>query len=178
MVEWWQLVFVLIVVAAYVIRHIVAAQQEEQAARGRSARPLQPVVTKSDEEQARAKTELDRRIDEALERRREPDERPIALPLPRRAIPMPVPTEMKPLPRSRPPRPAPVKPSPPVAAPPPARTVAAVVEKVTVLVEAPAMPITPAVRTVIDLLRDRRNLAAAVVLREILDRPLSRRRRV
>jgi hypothetical protein len=177
--EWWQLVFALVVIAAYVIKHIVAVQQEQQRPRERPA-SAPPVVAKSDEEMASEKTELDRRFEEAVERRRDLEDRPISSPLPRRSsIPMPAPTVVKPAPRYQAParrRPEAVKPV--VAAAPP-MPVPTVVEKIALVVPVHALPrqASPAAGQVLELLKDRRNLAAAVVLREVLDRPLSRRRR-
>jgi hypothetical protein len=176
--EWWQLVFALIVIAAYVLKHIVAVQQEQQRPRERPV-SAPPVVAKSDAEVASERTELDRRIEDAGERRRDVEDGPISSPLPRRSsIPMPAPTVAKPAPRYQPParrRAEAVKPV--VTAPPPPAL--ALVEKIAPLVpvQALARQASPAARQVLELLKDRRNLAAAVVLREVLDRPLSRRRR-
>jgi hypothetical protein len=213
--EWWQLIFALFVIAAYVIKHIVAAQQEAAAQRERLRAPAAPVVEKSDEDVARERTALDRRIEEAMERRREKDgEEAIVSTLPRRQIPMPVPAvKAPPPPRYRPRpraddegpsevsspaitplprvvRPAPVaKPSaiPLVRVSPEAPKLAAMIAAAAppVVNPVPTPPPTPISTTprsaaayqALDLLRNRETLVAAFVLREILDRPVSQRRR-
>jgi hypothetical protein len=216
--EWWQLVALLFVIAGYVLKHILQAQQEEKNVVRRDwvadARKAAE-ADRTDEDVARERTELDRRIEEARERRRDMDEaEPTAAPLPRRSIPMPVPTvSVRPVPRYQPrseertvpedlrPVPRVERPRverPRVEQPPAVRPVPAPAIPVVIPVPAPAFaapsliealpaagaptvstrtPVSPAVSLVLDLLRNRQSLAAAVVLREILDRPVSRRRR-
>ena len=182
--EWWQLVFALILIAAYVIKHIVAVQQETQQTRPPApSAPKSVVMTSSDEDVARERTELDRRLEEAIERRRDMEESPISSRLPQRSIPMPAPPVVRPVPRYQPPvavpRPAPVKPTIPVvvAAPPVPGPKQMPPIALGVAATVTARPVSPAVRQVLDLLKSGQSLAAAVVLREILDRPVSQRRR-
>jgi hypothetical protein len=191
--EWWQLVIALIVITAYVVKHIVGAQQEQQQARERlrDQAPKPVVATQSDEDVARDRTALDRRIEEAIERRRDMDERPASSPLPKRAIPMPAPPVVlyPPVPRYQPSaspviatppvkRPTPVKPAIPVVAPAPATHTATPTEAPAVVrALASTKHVSPTLKQVLDLLKSRQSIATAVVLREILDRPMSQRRR-
>jgi hypothetical protein len=198
----WKLIFALIVIVAYVIKHILSMQQENQPpVQGERVKPPPlPVQTApSDEEVAQQRTELDRRIEEAVESGREVDEvrsvrrrpTPTAMPIP---MPMPMPPVVKrPVPRYQPPAPPRKRPVPELGRklppvpppPPPAPTVVAEPMPSTragkaiaiTATPAPAKPATPVAHQLRELLKDRQTLRAALVLREILDRPLSRRRR-
>jgi hypothetical protein len=133
--DWWQLVVLLFVIAGYVVKHILAAQQEQQKAPKRDwvreAQEKAAEAARSDDDVATEKTELDRRIEEAMDRRRGMDEaEPTAAPQRRQSIPMPVPTVIvKPVPRYEPrsedrpfpemPRPAPRSPRPTIVRPVP-----------------------------------------------------------
>jgi hypothetical protein len=191
--DWWQLIIALFVITAYVVKQILAAQQGQpnppaQREWVKDALKKAP-ATKSDEEVERDRTELDRRIEAAQERRRQVDEPPpVASPMPRRSIPMPAPPVIAtPVPRyqpvlnevPRPPRvirtPPPVAPVIPTPAPPaPSRTVEPAVILPAVI---PAKPVAPAIRQMLELLKNRETMATAIALREVLDRPLSKRRR-
>jgi hypothetical protein len=230
--EWHHLIIALIVIAGYVIKHIVSTQQEaaEQRAKDAAARekiggtplaaqrerrsggPAQAVAANDDEEVARARTAMDRRVEEAVELRRGREEKGeaentvVVARIPRH-IPMTLPTvvvatvpryqppphdraqpEVSQIPRSELPRtvpPAPRK-TPAVAikvVPAAGRlkaNVAAVANTMQLVGEAPASSApgaSPAVRQALELLKDRQSLTTAFVLREILDRPVSMRRR-
>lgn len=173
--EWPQLIIALVVVAAYVIKHILSAQQEAAAQRERGLvkNPPKPaVVTKTDEEVAGARTELDRRIEEAIERRRDLESgAPPVVTTVKKHIPMPVPRYQSPAaPAPPPPVAAPAVRPAPVAAPPPPPVVLPVGAP-------PVRVLAPAARRALGLLRDRDALATAFVLQEVLGRPLSLRRR-
>jgi hypothetical protein len=99
----------LIVIAGYVIKHIVSTQQEAAAQQERETLKAgpQPVLTaKSDDEVSNERTALDRRIEDAAERRREREQtddegRPAPV---KRQIPMAVTTVVvAPVPRYQPP---------------------------------------------------------------------------
>jgi hypothetical protein len=209
--DWPHLIIALVVIVAYVIKHIVATQQESAAQRDREnqkAGPKPTVAGATDDEVARERTALDRRIETAAERRREREEtsveeKPVAAPALKRYIPMSVPTvAIAPaVPRYQPPvraddsaLPAPrselprvVRPAPAIAAvkkvpvvAPAGRSKPAVAETPSVSQLPPpaaAKPVAPAVRQALALLKDGRTLTAAFVLKEILDRPVSMRRR-
>jgi hypothetical protein len=235
--EWHHLIIALIVIAGYVIKHIVSTQQEaaaqrerEVAARDKVGGTLmtaqqeaavkrerltggsQPVVdASSDNEVASARTAQDRRIEEAVERRREreetgEEEKPVVVTRIPRHIPMTLPNVVVgPVPRYQPPahdraqpevRQIPrselrraVPPTTPktaaVAKAVPAAgrlkaNVAAVANTMQLVAEAPfsaAPSAGPALRQALELLKDRQSLTTAFVLREILDRPVSMRRR-
>jgi hypothetical protein len=198
--DWWWLIAALGLVAFHVIKQILAAQQEAAAQRERLATPAPPLLaSRTDEDVAKEKTELDRRIEEAVERR-EPRVERITV---KRSLPMPAPPIVRPAPRYVPPatddsprmaeatRPArsPLPrrelPRPPsaipvqVPAPEAPKLAAMMAPPAPPAVFVPASPETrsPALKQTIEMLKERRSLAAAVILREILDRPLSRRRR-
>jgi hypothetical protein len=107
--EWHHLIIPLVVVVGWVIKQIVSAQQEAAAQQEREkvrAGP-QPVATAmSDDEVSSERTALDRRIEDAAERRREreqTDDEGIPAPV-KRHIPMSVPTlVVAPVPRYQPP---------------------------------------------------------------------------
>jgi hypothetical protein len=212
--DWWQLVVLLAVVAGYIIKHIIAAQQDAAAAQRDHARSLPAaVIPKEDRELAEEKTDLDRRIEEAAERRREEEPSPIAS---RRHIPMPAPSAVvvKPrrVPRYMPPSaseeralpevvvPArsewprvvtPLSAKPPASIPLPA--IAPEAPKLAAMMaksDPPAPVVVPmlapvtttkktsaAVKQALELIKNRQSLAAAFMLREVLDRPVSKRRR-
>jgi translation initiation factor IF-2 len=190
--EWWQLIIALIAIAGYVVLHIYMAWQQEQRAaaeRDRAEGKLPPVeAARRDEDDAQAKSELDRRIEEAIERQRRREASPeapaVARPVAKGAIPMALPPVVK-VPRYEPVRaeprivpttskvPRPEKPR--AVKPAPARGPAAA--ETTPTPVATARPQAPAMRQVLDLLKDRQNIAAAVVLHEVLGAPKSRRRR-
>jgi len=209
--DWWQLVVLLAVIAGYIIKQIMAAQQEAAAQRERLQAVARPPVAKDDQEVARERTDLDRRIGDAVERRREDTARPATV---RRQIPMPAPpvvvVKPRPVPRYQPPpaaderalpevvvpprselprvvksvpaRPPASIPLPPV--PPEAPQFAAMLAKTALAAAATAPAVSPsavkktsaAVRQALELIKNRQSLAAAFVLREVLDRPLSKRR--
>jgi hypothetical protein len=229
--EWHHLIIALIVIAGYVIKHIVSTQQEaaDQRAKDTAARekiggtPMaaqrerrnggpQPAVAANDDDAvARARTAMDRRVEEAVERRRgreetgEAENTVVVARIPRH-IPMTLPNivvatvpryqppvhdraqpEVSQIPRSQLPRTA-----PPATRKTPAvakvvavtgrlkANVAAVANTMQLVVEAPASAApgaSPAVRQALELLKDRQSLTTAFVLREILDRPVSMRRR-
>jgi hypothetical protein len=186
--DWPQLLIALVVIAVYLLKHILSGQQETLVRRDaprESEPPAPPVLTaeQSDVEMAQRETEMDGRLGEYRKRRKEmeagrpPSEPPVVV------VPRPVPRYepgAPPAPEARrPPRPEPPRverklprrqDAIPVAtpvAPPPAD----------VLLQASvARPAPRAVRKVVELLRDRDTLAAAFLLKEILDRPLSQRR--
>jgi hypothetical protein len=181
--DWWQLILALLVIAGYVIKHIVSLQQEQQRTptlRERVKDVPRPVpAAKSDEEIDDDRTELDRRIEDAKQRRREQEDmKPASSPLPRQSIPMPAPPIIvRPLPRSQPPpvavpRPPEIVKVAPVALPASARASSEMPRPAVVV----AKPIPLAALLARDLLRNRESRAAAVLLREILDPPMSRRR--
>src|ERR1700722_17329345 len=194
--DWWQLVIALFVITVYVVKHILAAQQEQPKARGQRQWVKEAVKTaepsKSDEDVARDRTELDRRIEEVQERRRDLEgAKPTASPMPRRSIPMAVPTVISP-PRYQPrtdersppaaPKPRGLRTAPPRLAIPtvqrvPTPAVLAAGTLPSLAAGLAERPVSPAVRQVLELLNSRDNLAVAVILREILDRPMSLRRR-
>jgi hypothetical protein len=205
--DWWQLGFLLLVIVAYIFKHILAAQQEAAAEREKVQGPPEPAaVAKTDAEVAGERTELDRRIEQAVERRRETETsvRPVVVAAPKPRLPMPAPVVIAPpVPRYQPPpgddhgpfevvkpprselprvvRPAPPKPPPaksPLVMPAPTSPKPAAPRLVVPEVATVAgNPVSPAVRQVLDLLKNRQTLATAFVLREILDRPVSQRRR-
>lgn len=208
--EWHHLIIPLVVVVGWVIKQIVSTQQEAAAQQERAklmAGP-QPIATaKSDDEVSNERTALDRRIEDAAERKRareQTDDEGRPAPL-KQHIPMSVPAvvavpryqppaydrstpEVRRIPRSELPRVVRPAPEKPAATPPatPARprskaNVPAVPETAQVVLSL-ATPtrtsrVPPAVREALDLLRDRQALATAFVLREILDRPVALRRR-
>jgi hypothetical protein len=210
--DWWQLIPLLVVVAAYIIKQIMAAQQEAAAQRDRRQVFQTPPRPKDDAEVAGERAESDRRLEEASERTGDEQR---SRTTPKRHIPMPNPqvVVVKPrrVPRYEPPsraeeralpevvspprselprvvKPLPAKPPasiplPPVA--PEAAQLAAMMAKNS-LPTAPLVPVitnvtvkkqSPAARTALEMLKNRQNIAAAFVLREVLDRPLSKRRR-
>ncbi len=195
--DWWQLIIALVFITIYVVKHILSVQQEQTAQpKARAQREWAKEATKpaevrtSDEDVAQDRSELDRRIEEAQERRRDLDEpRPMSLPVPRRSIPMPTviaPPRYQPRTDERsmpePPRPRGLRTAPPrpvipvvLPVPPPAASVASTLPPLAAVIA--QRPVSPAVRQVLQLLNSRDNLAVAVILREILDRPMSRRRR-
>jgi hypothetical protein len=172
--DWIQFIIPLALAVLYVIGHIVNSYQEQARQKAPQREP-----TVSDEERERRGRELQRRIEAAKRRRRELEEeaqrkaedvpyaeveaKPVVLVDPRPALP-----------RARKPAPA-----PPVVVPvvfpihEPAPTPPPPVVRV-----APAQATSTAARQVVEMLRDRKSLAAAFVLREILDAPVSRRPRV
>ena len=211
--DWWQLVVLLAVVAGYIIKHIIAAQQDAAAAQRDHARSLPAaVIPKEDRELAEEKTDLDRRIEEVAERRREEEPSPIAS---RRHIPMPAPSAVvvKPrrVPRYMPPsageeralpevvvpprselprvvKPVPAKPPAsiplPAIAPEPPKLAAMMAKSappaptvMPTVVPVAAQKASSAIKKARELTKDRQSLAAAYMLREVLDRPLSKRRR-
>src|SRR5260370_20517444 len=94
--EWPQLIVALVLIAGYVLKHILSTQQEaaaqrEQAALKPEAQPAD--AAKTDEDVARERTALDRRIEEAVQRRREREEtggeeKPAPVPTVKPYIPM------------------------------------------------------------------------------------------
>src|SRR5258708_6873236 len=109
--EWPQLIVALVLIAGYVIKHIISAQQEAAAQQEREklrAAPQPAVTATSDDAAASERITLDRRIEEAVERRRERDEtgeeaRPSPVTVARH-IPMAVPSVVVvPVPRYQPP---------------------------------------------------------------------------
>ena len=159
----WILLLVLLATVGYVI--VMA-----RASRPAASRPESPPATEPTDLDRRGEdaerpsfleravtevltTELQRRLDGARRQRELEEARPPAV----TAAPPPA------IPRYTPP--APVVPAAPV---PPALPVAAALV---------LPPPQPAARLAVDLLRDRRAMVTAFVLREILDPPVSRRRR-
>jgi hypothetical protein len=191
--EWWQLVFALIIIAAYVVKHILSLQQERQATEQRELGkdiPQRVEVAPTDEELTHQRTELDRRIEEVVELRTEIEEtRPVRT----RSIPMPMPKPplvKRPVPRYEPQVPSQQRPLPALirrvpSAPTPAPVVVAVPtpaapidrKVLAVALPPPAKAENPIARQLRELLKDRQTLAAAFVLREIFDRPVCGRRR-
>ena len=172
--DWLQFIIPLALAVLYLLGHIVSSYQE-QARQQQPRPPARPAPPSDDAERERRARELQRRIDEARQRRREleeaaprnageksspfgPPEVPAVVLVQRRPVPPPPVRAPEPPPVVVPPPPVPVA---------PIRTVAPL----------PAAPVGASTRQVVALLRDRNSLAAAWLLKEILDRPVSRRPR-
>ena len=182
--DWLQYVIPLIVVVVYVVSHIVSAYQEQQRQQEEAERRRrgteQPSVASSDEETEGRRLDLDRRTEEARGLREElvraEEARPRAEeapPVSRYASEDEVAARVPPPATKvhwRAPKPVVMPVIPPVPAPPPPVVipVAAVVA---------GRPTSPVARQVVAFLRDRNSLAAALLLKEVLDPPLSRRPR-
>jgi len=155
-VEGIQYLIGLVVIVAYVLGHIYTLWQEEKRKQEAllPAPPIEPAVA----ERLEAKTELEQRVEKSrgwFDELGEPKPAvPVAVLVPSPPIELP-----RPVPPVRVQLPPPIKPVP----------------SVPVVAAAPAT--TGAARQVLNLLKQRRSVAAAVLLTEILGRPVSQRPR-
>jgi hypothetical protein len=165
--DWVHVVIPLIAMAVYLISHVVSTRQDELRRQQTKARRPPALPERSDLQEGnrqRERSTLDARIEEARRRRETQETAPVVKPppLPQVVIlPRPLPTLAPPA--AQPPRPTePPRARPPVPDARPAVTASTPGE---------------AAQVMLRLLRDRRSLAAALLLHEVLGPPVARRSR-
>jgi hypothetical protein len=172
--DWVKWIIPLIAVAVWILSNL--AKNREEPRRQRTAPPPRPDDGMGPSRRL-TPVEVDRFLEE-VRRRREAAEGKTKKPLEKPAPPplaQPMPLESR-LPRAKPIPPVIRRTSPPepvlakiVSVPEPEATTPIVVPKVT------AVPTSPQVKETLALLRNRKSLVTAMLLREILEQPLCKR---
>ena len=186
--DWIKLAIPLIAVAVWILSNL--AKNREEPRRQRTAPPPRPEDGEGPRRR-RTPAEVDQFLEEVRRRReaaeakvKKLEEKPVPIPLSQKVA------AESPFPRARA-----VPPPPPVPTPPPVRsetrrapTVEPILAKVVpvpeqvvatpiVVPKVTPLPISPQVQQTLALLKNRKSLVTAILLREILEQPLCRRTR-